>query len=558
MRKTCATCGIAFEITQGDFEFYEKVSPIFGGKKELIPPPTLCPLCRVQRRLVFRNQTVLFKRQSSEKGEKIFSQWPDNTSFPVYDNVYWHEGDWDAFSYRQDVDLATSIFMQLKKLYDQTPKIARSIVSGAVNSDYCNNGTDIKNCYLVFGVTRGEDCMCSEICWYSRDCYECSQILNCELCFDCTACQGSYDVQSSIFSNDCRNSYFLMNCRSCENCFGCVNLRHAKYCMFNEQLSPAAYEKNVKAMNLHSYTARQEIAKQCFSFFTKHPRPHAQNTKVDDVTGNYISESKSVHDSFSVNGGENIRYGYYLLTGVKDSYDYSLYGNGAELVYESAIVGGGAMNILFCAGCYNNVSNLLYCLDCYNCSDCFCCSSLERKKYCILNKQYSEEEYERLVPKIIERMRLDGEWGEFFPLPFSAMSYNASIAQRFFPLSKEEATEKGVLWHESDALSIDDAAGIVAIPDTATKPAPLTVVSPFSGKPYRITLQEAERSMRFHVPLPRGTYNERMDQRMQQLGSMKMYDRFCAKTGKPIKTTISPETPWIVWDKDEYEKEFSA
>jgi hypothetical protein len=32
------------------------------------------------------------------------------------------------------------------------------------------------------------------------------------------------------------------------------------------------------------------------------------------------------------------------------------------------------------------------------------------KQYCILNKQYTKEEYEELVPKIIEHMKKTGEW----------------------------------------------------------------------------------------------------------------------------------------------------
>jgi hypothetical protein len=36
-----------------------------------------------------------------------------------------------------------------------------------------------------------------------------------------------------------------------------------------------------------------------------------------------------------------------------------------------------------------------------------------------LNKQYTQEEYEKLVPKIIEKMKIDGERGEFFPAKFS-------------------------------------------------------------------------------------------------------------------------------------------
>ena len=37
-------------------------------------------------------------------------------------------------------------------------------------------------------------------------------------------------------------------------------------------------------------------------------------------------------------------------------------------------------------------------------SDCFGCVSIRNKKYCILNKQYTKEEYEELLPKIIAHM----------------------------------------------------------------------------------------------------------------------------------------------------------
>jgi hypothetical protein len=43
MEKSCKNCQQAFEITDEDLKFYEKVSPVFGGKKYLIPEPSLCP-----------------------------------------------------------------------------------------------------------------------------------------------------------------------------------------------------------------------------------------------------------------------------------------------------------------------------------------------------------------------------------------------------------------------------------------------------------------------------------------------------------------------------------
>jgi hypothetical protein len=71
--------------------------------------------------------------------------------------------------------------------------------------------------------------------------------------------------------------------------------------------------------------------------------------------------------------------------------------------------------------------------------DCFGCVGLRNKQYCILNKQYSQEEYANTVAAIIARMQQDGEWGEFFPSPMSPFSYTETVAQERYPLTKEEA-----------------------------------------------------------------------------------------------------------------------
>ena len=48
----------------------------------------------------------------------------------------------------------------------------------------------------------------------------------------------------------------------------------------------------------------------------------------------------------------------------------------------------------------------LYCVLCVNnCDNLFGCVGLKNKHYCIFNKQYTKDEYEALVPKIIEHMK---------------------------------------------------------------------------------------------------------------------------------------------------------
>ena len=225
MTRTCSHCQAAFEVTESDLAFYEKVSPIFGGKKKLIPPPTQCPDCRLQRRMAFRNQIYVYSRASSSTGKPMFSLYPETTPFPVIEKDEWWSDNFDATVYGREINFSRSFFEQFAELRAVVPHFSIS-VTNAENSEFCNNGSDLKNCYLIFNTTGAEDCMNSESVWYSKDCLDCNQTTYSQLCYDCIDCTKSYNLQSSESCTDCSDSAFLLNCRSCKNCFGCANLRH--------------------------------------------------------------------------------------------------------------------------------------------------------------------------------------------------------------------------------------------------------------------------------------------------------------------------------------------
>ena len=71
-----------------------------------------------------------------------------------------------------------------------------------------------------------------------------------------------------------------------------------------------------------------------------------------------------------------------------------------------------------------------------------------------------KEQYEELVPKIIKQMNsmpyIDSKgrsykYGEFFPSELSPFCYNETIAQEYFPLTKEEVLKQGYRWKEPEA-----------------------------------------------------------------------------------------------------------
>jgi hypothetical protein len=119
-----------------------------------------------------------------------------------------------------------------------------------------------------------------------------------------------------------------------------------------------------------------------------------------------------------------------------------------ENVLFSNVIWGGN-NVFYCDNSLNNSHH------------CFGCVSLRGNvSYCILNKQYSKEEYEALVPKIIEHMTKTGEWGEFFPSSLSPFRLQRDRRSGIFPMTRAEilgdahenraVTEYGPIFRWSD------------------------------------------------------------------------------------------------------------
>ena len=87
--KKCQNCKKEFTIEPEDFNFYEKIK---------VPPPTFCPECRLQQRMIFRNERTLYKRKCDAPGhfEDIISLFPGELNQKVYDHNYWWSDGWDA------------------------------------------------------------------------------------------------------------------------------------------------------------------------------------------------------------------------------------------------------------------------------------------------------------------------------------------------------------------------------------------------------------------------------------------------------------------------------
>jgi hypothetical protein len=122
--KTCPHCSEEFPITDKDLEFYEKASPVFSGKKYLIPTPKLCPECRHQRRLSFRNERKLYRRTCDATGKNIISIYSPDKPYKVFDQDFWWSDGWNPKDYGRDFDFSKSFLEQFRSLMLEVPRIA--------------------------------------------------------------------------------------------------------------------------------------------------------------------------------------------------------------------------------------------------------------------------------------------------------------------------------------------------------------------------------------------------------------------------------------------------
>ena len=192
----------------------------------------------------------------------------------------------------------------------------------------------------------------------------------------------------------------------------------------------------------------------------------------------------------------------------------------------------------------------------YNTQNCFGCVGLKRKKYCVLNKQYTKEEYEELVPKIIEHMKKTGEWGEFFPASLSPFAYNETVAQEYFPLTKEEAEKRGYKWKEEDTKNYKEQTyeipdDIKDVPDSICKE---ILACERTGKNYKIQKAELKFYKKMNLPIPRLHPDERHKDRMKLRNPRKLWSRQCDTCKCNLQTTFAPERPEKILCEDCYLK----
>lgn len=567
MKQTCQNCKNEFNIESEDLNFYEKMK---------IPAPTFCSKCRSARRLAWRNERSLYKRECDLCKNNIISMYKAGTPFPVYCHKCWWGDEWDGASYGINYDFSKPFFEQFKSLQNTVPKPAL-YESANTNSEYCNHTAHMKDSYLIFGSWFCENCGYGQTLSDCKDCWDSIFLKNCEFSFSSTDCTKCNETHFSQECTNCISSALLYDCRNCQNCMFSYNLRNKSYHIFNKSVSKEEYEK-VKNETFSSYesfsknleTFRKTIKKEALHKFMV-------GEQNQNVSGNFVYNSKNVHNSFFAFEGENIKY---VNRGVKQKDSMDIFGvDGGELAYDSNNVDFSSY-CLFSVNGENNF-NTEYVADSFNVKNVFGCISLRKKEYCILNKQYSKEEYNELVAKIKKQMidipYVDSSgrtyaYGEFFPIENSPFSYNETSAQEYLPITKEEALKSKYPWFDTLDKNYTPTKKWNELPDTI-KEVDDGILSETilceawdkdknkaqehkCTKAFKITPDELNIYRRFNIPLPRKCPNTRNFELFESRNGAELWHRKCMKEGcnNEFETSYSPNRPEIVYCENCYKQ----
>jgi hypothetical protein len=171
----------------------------------------------------------------------------------------------------------------------------------------------------------------------------------------------------------------------------CVNLTNRSYCFFNEQLTKEEYTEQMKLFVSGSYIEVGEAQKKARDLWMTFPVRYNHSIRTINASGDRLYDSRNLTDCYYVKGAENLKYCQDIWAKTTDSYDYSVWGDGAENIYECMTCGMGVFNLKFCFNCWEEAHDLEYCGYCIGSSNCFGCVGLYKKQYCIFNKQYTKK-----------------------------------------------------------------------------------------------------------------------------------------------------------------------
>lgn len=533
--RSCQNCKNTFTIEPDDFGFYAKIG---------VPPPTFCPQCRMQRRFGWRNERVLHRNTCAKTGKPLISAFAPESGVPVYERDLWWGDSWNPLDFGMDYDFSKPFFVQFAELLKRVPMPA-VFNTRTTNCEYASYVGEMKDAYLVSASWGGENLAYCSRTNFSRDSMDLFGATHSELCYECINITKCARLRYSQNCEGCNDSSFLFECRGCTDCFGCTNLRNKSYYIFNTPYSREEYQAKIQSMKLDTESGMRAAQQQFETLKQQSIRKFAALVNCQNVVGDNDQNTANCFMCFDIAGGtKDCKYMQNGADGLNDSYDGYGVGAQCELLYEALDTGVQGQKECFAATVYA-CNNAYYCINSHSSSNLFGCIGVRQKEYCIFNRQYSKEEFERLRARIVAHMAempyVDARgrrygFGEFFPMELSPFAYNETVANDYFPLPKEGIQKEGYRFRDPDSSPHTPTIGAADLPNALADTTEIVtkdiIACNTCSRVYRIIPKELQFLKRFSLPLPRECPECRHLRRFRMRNPLTVWHRRCMCSGE--------------------------
>ena len=530
--RNCKNCSEPFTVRPEDAAFYEKIG---------VPWPTWCPGCRHIRRHGHINDYVFYARKCSCCDKSLVSIFPPAAEYRVYCQDCFYSEARDDKAEGRPWDPNRPFFEQFDELMHAAPQMG-IIGRNNQNCDYCESVANCKDCYLISECSNCEDSLYSYWIQKTISSVDCCYTHECERCYELADCFNCYNLYYSSNCSQCTDSFFLEGCTGCSDCVGCTNLRHKKFHIFNKAYNEATYRSELLKLKLDTRNGLTVMRTKFDRFLVSQPRKAVQVHNIENCHGDYVRNAKNCHHVFHCYDAEDCAYGEHVWRGAKYCMDANTSGRAAEWIYECTNCGIDTNNVKFCRYCWSSV-DIEYCNQCFSGKNLFGCVSLKPgAQYCILNRQYSPEDYAATVEKIKARMTADGEYGEFFPLAISLFGFNNSVSFDEGLYTEADVRDKGWKWENEEpgtrgkgTIDMDAVPGSSAAADESILKQVLTCTE--CDRNYRLTSREFQFYRSQNLPVPVVCFDCRHRNRLSRRNRKSFREILCSSCrGKTLTT----------------------
>ena len=429
-QRTCEITGQTWDMTEEEIGWYKKFN---------VPPSRVAPHTRWQLAIGFYIGYQWWWNKHWETGEPVLSGVHPATGLKVLPDKEWFNHDFSkdeqGYSPEQPFfdqfrQLQLQIPIMATRNFEETKNSIAMVSSGDINSYFVLACETKDSLYSVSAETEGS-CLVN----WSKNAIDSFYVSDSDEVFNSQYVFDSAQVMDSSF---------VFGCKDIRNCFFATNQSHKQYLWYDKQLTQEEYEKRISKIDFTCRSTLEKYEKEFFDHLNKEAIwVESMIVNAPDCTGEYIVDCLNCKHSFALAWGVRdcywVIHNYYKAE--QNAFVTGAYGT-SESYYSSSLAECSRIRY---SNQLKSCKDLEYCLDCFNCEYCFGCVGLNRKRFYIFNKEYSEDEYWQRVDQLKCAMLDRGEYGEYFPLKYSPCYMPQSGPAMYLLTKDSELAQLGVL-----------------------------------------------------------------------------------------------------------------